>query len=61
MLIAAESWIPSKLYASPSDLEIVAIEVAMEHPIILITIYMPPNSSHEYYLGVFSYLKETLK
>ena len=40
-------------------IEIVAIQVAMEHPIILIIIYVPPNSSHQYYLGLFSYLNET--
>ena len=53
VLIAVHDSIPSSLFSSPSDLEIVCVEFPSFNS-ILCTVYVPPNSNESYFCSVTS-------
>jgi len=56
VMLAIRSDIPCQLIESPSELEIVCVEVNYSHPFLCCLIHIPPNSSITQYEKLFSFL-----
>ena len=48
VLVAVDESIPSSLIDSPPNLEIIVVQLGLIYPIILCTVYIPPNSSDSF-------------
>ena len=44
VLIAVKSAVPSSSLPSPTDIEVISVEVGINHDLVLCSIYVPPDS-----------------
>ena len=57
VLIAISNSIPSKLYNIHNTVELITIELIINPPTILCCLYIPPNSSQDYYDDTLHYFR----
>ena len=60
VLIAINDSLPSSLISSPSHIEAIAVRINFIHPLILCSVYVPPNSGASYFDLLLLYLSELL-
>ena len=60
VLIAVDASIPCSVVSSPSNLEVITVKIGLNTPILLCTVYVPPNSSDSYQISLMAYLTELL-
>jgi len=56
VMLAFHSNIPCQILESPTDIEVICVELNSQHPIICCVIYIPPNSTSSYHDTLFSFL-----
>ena len=60
VLVAIKNHLPSCLISSPSHIEILCVNIGISNPILLCTLYLPPNPYLSYFKDMIEYLSATL-
>ena len=55
--MAVKNVIPSCILDSPPDIEVISVRLEIKKPVILCAVYIPPNSSVEYYSNLLEFMK----
>ena len=58
VLIAVDASLPCSIISSPSTLEVITVSIGIHLPVILCTVYVPPNSTDDYQVSLLNYLTE---
>ena len=53
----AKNVIPSCILDSPPDIEVISVRLEIKKSVILCAVYVPPNSSVEYYSNLLEFMK----
>ena len=57
VLVAVKEGIPCSVLSSPSELEVVTLNIGSPFTFTLCTIYIPPSSPNDYHIPMIDYLK----
>ena len=60
VLLAIKNGIPSCSIVSPSNLELICVNIGISKPFLLCVVYVPPNPEHFYFENIIEYLSTTL-
>ena len=58
VLISVDATLPYSIILSRSTLEVITVSIGINLPLILCTVYVPPNSSDDYHVSLLHYLTE---
>ena len=59
--MAVKDSIPCRLLDSPKDLEVISISISTHNPLVLCTVYLPPNLHLSNQLNLLNYLDSLVK
>ena len=57
VLLAAANYLPITLLPSPSDLEILWVQLGTPHPFHICVVYAPPSSNDSYWLSLLAFIR----